>query len=65
MAISDEDIEAAAASPLEVESDGQKVKQQSLKDLLDARDRIDSGTAASASPRRGIRFTKLIPPGTA
>jgi hypothetical protein len=52
----------ALAGPAEVSGDAGSVRQQPLKDLIDA-DRYFSGKAAARNPARGLRFTKLIPPG--
>lgn len=55
-------IEEAAAGPAEAESDGQKVKQQPLKDLIEA-DKYLAKKAATSKPHMGLRITKLRMPG--
>lgn len=56
-------ITAAAAAPLEAETPAGRARQQSLADLVEA-DRYLKALGAQTSPRRGLRFTRLIPPGT-
>jgi hypothetical protein len=55
---------AALAGPAEMQGDAGRVKQHSIADLI-AADRYMAAKCAvtSTSPRRGIRFTKLVPPG--
>jgi hypothetical protein len=55
-------IDSTAGGPAEAEADGQRVKAQPLKDLIEA-DRYRKASAAAALPRRGISFTKLQMPG--
>jgi hypothetical protein len=56
-------LAANAAAPWEVEVEGQgRVRQHSLKDQIEY-DRYAASKAAAANGRRGIRITKLIPPG--
>ncbi len=52
----------ALAGPAEVSGDAGTVRQQPLQDLI-ALDKYLTGKAAARNPRRGLRFTKLIPPG--
>lgn len=59
----DDAITDALVQPSEVtDSEGRKIKNRSIKELQDARDR-ETGTTAKAKPAFGLRFTKLIPPG--
>lgn len=57
-------LTAALAGPKRVRGDAGEVEQYDLKDLIEAH-RYISGQCASTGARRGIRFTKLIPGGTA
>lgn len=56
-------IEEAAQKPLEVMTDGVRVQGRDLRELIEADRYLKNGAAASA-PRRGLRFSKLVPPGT-
>jgi hypothetical protein len=56
----DEAIEQALLTPAEAADQSQSIKERSLKDLLNARDRLSE---ADAKPHFGLRFTRLIPPG--
>jgi hypothetical protein len=53
-----------AAGPKRVESDSLVVEQHPLPDQIDA-DRYLASKAASTGGRRGLRFNKLVPPGSA
>ena len=55
---------SAAQGPKSVASDAGTVVQQSLPDLI-AADRYLRAKDAATKARRGLRFTKLIPPGNA
>lgn len=57
-----DDIVEDAAKPAKASFDGNSVEQHKLADRLAILDRVAAQNAAS-SPRRGIRLTKLIPPG--
>jgi hypothetical protein len=57
-------IEQVAAEPKSVSVDGQSVTNHDLSDLLDARDNDNTNTAIEQK-QRGLRFTKLSPPGSA
>jgi hypothetical protein len=66
---SNEDIAAIEAEMLEaimgpkrVRSDAGEVEARDIDEYLKARSLFTSGTAATR-PRRGLRFTRLIPPG--
>lgn len=63
MAIENETIEELAAAPLEVTSDGQTVKERPIAEIIAAQDRTASQTAATKA-HRGLRFSKLTPPGS-
>ena len=56
-------LSSAATGPASVESDAGSVRQQPLPDLI-AADKYFRSRDAARSPRRGVKFTKLIPPGT-
>ena len=58
-----DEIESAAQEPAEVTSDGVKVVARPLPELIEA-DKYLSGRTATATPHRGLGFTKLVPPGT-
>lgn len=51
-----------AQEPLEVQVDSERFKGHSLNELIDA-DRYLAAKAAAAKNHRGLRITKLIPPG--
>ena len=51
-----------ATGPAEVEVDGQRVKGQSLKQQIEA-DRYIKGQTGADKTSRGLRFSKLVPPG--
>lgn len=57
-------IEEVAGGPKKVRSDAGEVEQHSLADLLAANQALQ-GATASEQPHRGIRITKLVPPGAA
>lgn len=60
----EEAVEAASLAPKKVAVDGQSVEEHSIKDLIEA-DRYLSAkrSTAAGGSHRGLRFTKLIPPG--
>lgn len=60
----EEAIQDAALAPKRVESDGVKVESHSLPDLIDAAKHV-AGKTAAKNPFGGIRFVKVIHPGTA
>jgi hypothetical protein len=64
MADLDQSIEDAAKSPKAVAVDGVRVDAQSIDDLIKADQHLAGKDAVKSSPRRGLRFNKLIPPGT-
>ena len=51
-----------AAGPASAEVDGQRVTQHKLKDQIEA-DRYVKSTEAVAKGHRGLRISKLVPPG--
>lgn len=55
-------IEEAAGGPAAASGDAGSVTQQPLPDLLAVREKLAANSGAG-KPRRGIRFTKLVPPG--
>jgi len=58
-----ETIETAAATPAEVTTDEGNVKERPLDELIQA-DQYLQGKSAATKKHRGLRFTKLVPPGT-
>jgi hypothetical protein len=58
-------IEETASSPKRVRTDAGEVESQDVAAMIEA-DKYLSAKAASAgtNKRRGLRFNKLIPPGT-
>lgn len=52
-----------AQAPRRVVADGVEVEEHPLADQIAADRHLDSKTAADASGSRGLRFTKLKPPG--
>jgi hypothetical protein len=62
--ITAEEVAEIALGAKTFTSDGQTAETHKLSDILDARDRLNQNTAAS-NKARGLRFTKLSPPGPA
>ena len=60
----DHAIAENAAGPAKASVDGQSVEQHPLPDVIEA-DRYRESKKASRKPGMGIRFAKLVPPGTA
>jgi hypothetical protein len=60
--LDDDTITQAASEPRSATVDGVTVQQHPLGDLI-AADKYLKGQAAAKTPSRGLRFTKLIPPG--
>ena len=58
----DQTIRDNAQGPAEAHGDSGGVKQHPLKDQIEA-DRFLASKAAVKSKRRGVRFTKIAPPG--
>jgi hypothetical protein len=58
----DQSIRENAQGPAEAHGDSGGVKQHSLKDQIEA-DRYLASKQAAKSKSRGLRFTKVAPPG--
>ena len=56
-------IQTAATSPETVSADGVTVTGVPLADMI-AADRYLKSATASKNPLRGIRLSKIVPPGT-
>ena len=52
-----------AAQPAKASVDGQSVEQHPLKDQIEA-DRYLESKAAARKPGLGIKFAKIVPPGS-
>jgi hypothetical protein len=52
-----------ASGPASAEVDGQRVAQHKLKDQIEA-DRYMKSSEAVAKGHRGLRISKLVPPGS-
>lgn len=59
----DETIESVAAGPKSVSTDGTTVQAQDIDSLIKA-DKHLAGSSAIGKTNRGLRFNKLVPPGT-
>ena len=59
----EQSIRDNAEGPAEARGDSGSMKQHSLKDQIEA-DRYLASKQAAKSKSRGLRFTKLVPPGT-
>lgn len=57
-------IKNAALTPARASNETGSVDARPIKELIEA-DRYEKSVAAVKKPHRGLRFTKLIPPGTA
>jgi hypothetical protein len=55
-------IQTVAGNPSEVEGDAGRVRQQNIKDLIEA-DRYLSGQGAKSQKTLGLILRKLVPPG--
>jgi hypothetical protein len=55
-------LASAIAGPAKVQGDAGMVESHKLSDLIEA-DKYQSAKCAGSSPRRGLRITRLIPPG--
>lgn len=58
----EEEILDNASGPKRAKGDQGEVEQHSLKDQI-AADQYLAAKAAAANRKRGLRFTKLVPPG--
>ena len=56
-------IDTVAQGPKRVRTDAGEVESQSLPDMIEA-DKYLASRNAPAAAHRGLRFNKLIPPGT-
>jgi hypothetical protein len=57
-------IKENAAGPKRAQGDSGSVEQHSLADQIEA-DRYLASKEAVKNPTKGVRFTKLVPPGSA
>lgn len=57
-------IKANAAGPASVSGDAGSVTQRPLSELIEA-DKYLAAKEAGKQPNRGLRLTKLVPPGAA
>lgn len=57
--ITADEIADAARAPAETEIDGNRTKARPISELIEAQ-----AAPAADKPGRGLRFTKLVPPGT-
>lgn len=55
-------IDDLADKPMETEADGFKNKERPLTELIEA-DKYRKASQGASTKTRGMRFTKLIPPG--
>jgi hypothetical protein len=53
-----------ATAPAEVQVDGQRVRQQSLREQIEA-DKYVRSTSAAKRRLAGLRLTRSVPPGAA
>jgi hypothetical protein len=60
----DSTIRENAAGPKKAAGDSGSVEQHSLKDQIEA-DRYTRSSDAVAKGHRGLRFSKMVPPGAA
>lgn len=58
-----EAIESTATGPKRVRTDAGEVESQDISKQIEA-DKYLSARAAMATKHRGLRFTKIIPPGS-
>jgi hypothetical protein len=56
-------IDTVAQGPASVRTDAGEVVAQSITDMIEA-DKYLASRNATAASHRGLRFNKLIPPGT-
>ena len=59
----DDTIRQNAEGPKRAKGDAGEVEQHPLKDQIEA-DRYLGAKEAAASKHRGLKFNKLVPPGT-
>lgn len=58
------DIEAAASEPRKASGDSGSMEAHSLPDQIEADKYIQSNAAVANTSSRGIRFNKIVPPGS-
>lgn len=67
MALDEDDVtealEDALQNPAEIESDGVRVKEQRIKDLIELDRHLAGKRTASTNPA-GLRFGKFVAPGS-
>lgn len=56
-------IREVAAGPKSVTVDGTNVQAHSIKELIEADQHLAGKSGAASTRHRGIRFSKLVPPG--
>ncbi len=59
----DQALRDAASQPAKASIDGQSVEQHPLKDQIEA-DRYLASKDAARKPGLGIKFAKIVPPGS-
>ncbi len=59
----DEALREAATQPAKASVDGQAVEQHPLRDQIEA-DRYFASKDAAKKPGLGIKFAKIVPPGS-
>ncbi|MBX3404399.1 MAG: hypothetical protein KF699_13390 [Phycisphaeraceae bacterium] len=59
----DDALRESAKQPAKVSVDGQSVEQHSLKDQIEA-DRYLASKDAARKPGLGVKFAKIVPPGS-
>ncbi len=64
MADLDDTIESTAKGPKSVSTDGTRVEAQDVDDLIKADQHLKGKEGVASTRHRGIRFSKLSPPGT-
>jgi len=57
-------IQSVATGPKSVSVDGTKVDAQSIDDLVKADQHLAAKEGVASTRHRGLRFSKLTPPGT-
>lgn len=56
-------LTSAISAPSKVSGDAGSVESHSLADLIEA-DRYAASKAVGSTPKRGLRITRLLPPGS-
>jgi hypothetical protein len=59
----EQDIREDAQGPARAQGDSGSVQQHALKDQVEA-DRYLASKQAAKKPKRGLQFSKLVPPGS-